>query len=323
MATRLTVGRCIRHIEHTLGGDLSPSLDPLQLINQAGQFLCSMHDWRWLEVTEAKLNLRGKVSVTGGTTSSGAGTTFTKSGAFTNYTFLEGDTVEVVSGTNVVAGHHRVVSKTDANNLVLEATPGASGSAITATLHTAAIALPSDFAELIAINTTSGLLKGVELTSYADLLNKRAASFSTAPGWHYGTILNAYDTNQATSQEPVQRLEIWPEPSANETAALTIIYRSSWRDIDNDSDFLRVPSWCEALYLQLLRAFARGYEEEDDGSLSARLMEVAGGPLFIAAVDRDGDSQPHYGPLMNGAAAIAPIGTYLGNFNTVSAPPTP
>ena len=320
MTEKLTVDRCINHIEHTLGGDLSPALDPLQLINQAGEFFCSMHDWRWLEVTEAKLDLRGKVSISGGTTSSGAGTTLTKTGAFTNYTFLEGDTVEVVSGTSVVAGHHRVVSKTDANNLVLETTPGASGSAITATLHTHAVALPSDFAEMIAINTTSGLLKGVEMTSYADLLNKRAAAFSASSGFHYGAILNALDTDTSSSQNPVQRLEIWPEPLSNETGSLTMIYRASWKHVTTDAEKLRVPSWCHAMYLQILRAFARGYEEEDDGSLSARLMDVAQGPLFIAAVDRDSDSQPHYGALQNGAAQTAPVGTYFGNFNTVTGP---
>ena len=52
----------------------------------------------------------------------------------------------------------------------------------------------------------------------------------------------------------------------------------------------------------MLRAFARGYEEEDQATLNARLMEVANGPLFAAAVLRDGETQPDYGPVRGGAA---------------------
>ena len=167
----LTGTKCIQHVEHTLGGELSPAIDGLSLVNDAGEFFSSIRPWKWLETAEAKLDLRAKVTITGATTSSGAGTTLTKSNAFTNYTFLEGDQIEVTSGTNVTAGWHRVQSKTDASNLVLATSPGASGSAVAATLHTSAVALPSDFREMISINSTSGLLKGVLLTGFQDLLN--------------------------------------------------------------------------------------------------------------------------------------------------------
>ena len=48
-----------------------------------------------------------------------------------------------------------------------------------------------------------------------------------------------------------------------------------------------MPLWCEPLYLQCLRAFARGYEEEDVATTNARLSEVMNGPLFVTAVQRD------------------------------------
>lgn len=315
----LTGIKCLSHIKHTLGGELSPAIDGIGLINEAGEFLASAQPWKWLETAEAKLDLRAKVTITGGTTSSGAGTTLTKSGAFTNYTFLEGDTVEVTSGTGVTAGHYRVVSKTDANNIVLESSPGVSGSAVAATLHTSAIALPSDFREIIAINTTSGLLKGVQLTTFEDLLSKRAANFTSA-GFHYGAISQPTDTDLTVDGAPVARLELWPQPSANETASLTIMYRATWKRITKDTHRLRLPVYCESLYLQVLRAFARGYEEEDEGTMSQRLMEVMTGPLFGSAVDRDASIQSDYGPLMYGAAERYHYGNPLSNFNPVSEP---
>ena len=43
----------------------------------------------------------------------------------------------------------------------------------------------------------------------------------------------------------------------------------------------------EPLYLQMVRAFTRGYEEEDVATTNARISEVANGPLFMTAVQRD------------------------------------
>tara|TARA_R100000808_G_scaffold573_1_gene2943 strand:+ start:10069 stop:11025 length:957 start_codon:yes stop_codon:yes gene_type:complete len=315
----LTGTKCIQHVEHTLGGELSPAIDGLSLVNDAGEFFSSIRPWKWLETAEAKLDLRAKITITGATTSSGAGTTLTKSNAFTNYTFLEGDQIEVTSGTNVTAGWHRVQSKTDASNLVLATSPGASGSAVAATLHTSAVALPSDFREMISINTTSGLLKGVQLTGFQDLLNKRASNF-VSTGFHYGAIVQPTDTDVAYDGAPVARLEIWPQPDANETASLTLLYRAGWKRLTEVKDYLRLPVYCEPLFLQVIRAFARGYEEEDGGSLSARLGEVMSGPLFVAAVDRDASIQPHYGPVHGGAAEMADHRSAFRNFNTVTGP---
>ena len=43
----------------------------------------------------------------------------------------------------------------------------------------------------------------------------------------------------------------------------------------------------EPLYLQCVRAFTRGYEEEDIATTNARIAEVSNGPLFMTAVQRD------------------------------------
>ena len=321
----LTGNKCLSHIKHTLGGELSPAIDGLGLINEAGEFLASAQPWKWLETAEAKLNLRAKISITGGTWdlagSSRGDLLILKASAFDNYTFSEGDTFEVTGGTDAILGHYRVTKRPDGETILLESAITSSGepSDIAGTLHTSAIALPSDFREIIAINTTSGLLKGVQLTSFEDLLSKRAANFTSA-GFHYGAIIQPTDTDLTADGAPVARLEIWPQPSANETAPLTILYRATWKRITQDTHRLRLPVYCESLYLQVLRAFARGYEEEDEISMSQRLMEVMTGPLFGAAVDRDASIQPDYGPLMYGAAERYHYGNPLSNFNPVSEP---
>jgi hypothetical protein len=315
----LFLNHCEEHIRHTLGGNL-PSGDyartATMLTNQAGEFFVSMHSWKWLENVEAKLSLRGKVTLTGGTWSE-ANKTLTFSSGLSTYSFLEGDTFEVTGGDQVTTGFYRIRSAT-ATVLSLTddiTTDSDSPTNITGTIHCPAIALPSDFRELIAINTTSGLLKGVELTSYQDLLSRRATNF-TAVGWHYAAINHAIPS---TGGDPVPRMEIWPVPETNDSNSLTMFYRAGWTALGTDVIKLRMPTYCDALFLEVLTAFARGYEEEDAGSISARLVEVVSGPLMAAAVDRDASIQPDYGPVLHGQATAGEY-TGFGNFNTINAP---
>ena len=316
----LYLQHCEEHIRHTLGGNL-PSGDYARsaemLTNQAGEFFVSMHAWKWLENVEAKLSLRGQIKVTSGTWSESAKTVTFGAGTFSNYNFLQGDVFEVTGGTNAVKGFYRIVSATATVLTLASDITSASGaeSDIAGTVHCSSVSLPSDFRELIAINTTSGLLKGVELTGYQDLISKRATNF-TAVGFHYGAINHAIPT---TGGDPVPRLEIWPTPTTNDDNSLTMIYRAGWTAVNSDVIKLRLPTYCDALFLEVLTAFARGYEEEDDGSISDRLISVVSGPLMAAAVDRDASIQPEYGPVLNGQVTQ---GGYTGfaNFNAISGP---
>ena len=53
----------------------------------------------------------------------------------------------------------------------------------------------------------------------------------------------------------------------------------------------------------IVRAFARGYEEDDVASMHARLMEIQQSPMFMNARRRDGDMQPTLGQMSGGAVA--------------------
>lgn len=326
----LTATQCAQQIRHTLGGELSSELDPLRITNEVGRMFVTMHPWKWLETAEANLNLRGSISITGGSwdlTGNAEGELhFTKASAFDDYTFSDGDTLEVTAGTGAVLGHYRVTKRVaDGDAILLEsdisAAGGDLGAVISATLHTDAIILPSDFRDLIAYSTTSGLLTGLTLTSYQDLIDRRQSTSTYSAGYYYGAIAHPMTVGKESSVgSPTPRLEIYPEPTTDQLGAIRIFYHANWPELTSDTDLLVIPEYTETLFLQLLRAFARGYEEEDQASLSVRLNEISIGPLFIMAVQRDGDVQPDYGPLRGGlvnGARKSRHGFSL-NFNTIA-----
>ena len=161
--------------------------------------------------------------------------------------------------------------------------------------------LPADFRELIAYNATESLVNSFHLTSHAELLNLRTNEI-TVTSWNFWGAINYYADASVDRNIPTPRIEFWPTPLANDSTGLTIIYRAGWVTLENDEDVIGIPSWMHTIFIQLLRAFARGYEEEDTGSLSLRIAEIQAGPLFSVAVDRDGAVQPDLGPLEGGAA---------------------
>ena len=95
---------------------------------------------------------------------------------------------------------------------------------------------------------------------------------------------------------PVPRIELFPAPK-NSTGAttsheaadckMTVVYRRSWTPVSTAASVFVLPTFMEPIYLQCIRAFARGYEEEDIATANARLAEVVSGPLYMTAVQRD------------------------------------
>lgn len=65
------------------------------------------------------------VTITGDGTWHESTLTLEKTGAFTSYTFVAGDTIAVTAGTGATVATYTVASKTDANNIVLTASIGA------------------------------------------------------------------------------------------------------------------------------------------------------------------------------------------------------
>ena len=333
--SRLTVVLAKTHINQFVGGQLPASIDTLALINEVGQFFASMHAWKWLTDREISLSLRGSVALTGGTMSSD-GFTLAKSSGFTDYIFVEGDVLEITSGTRTELGFYRIAAKQDASNIVLEDDPsvvgGAKAADIAGTIHTSSIPLPQDFRELIAIHPSSGTQNPVHLTSYQELLEKKAANMSSHGGY-WAAITHAMDyataglpsgvtvsgsTVQGSRSGPQPRLEIVPQPSSNDIAAYKMYYRAGWTMVSGDGEYLRMPSYCETLYIEILRAFVAS--RYGDGDLNSMLTGIVDGPLLKIAVERDGSIQPDVGPIRNGASETAAYNNGFWNYGSINAP---
>lgn len=173
------------------------------------------------------------------------------------------------------------------------------------------IALPSGFVELLGYSPrgSDGRMSATKvayhLVSPKELFDLREAYPGSADPVNQYTAVPAYRFYVAVcygveSNVPTPKMEIFPTPHASDGNAtghkidstaefsdLTIRYRAGWSPITGDTSSFVMPVWCESLYSQLLRGFARGYEEEDVGSLNLRLAEVANGPVYQFAVQRD------------------------------------
>jgi hypothetical protein len=77
----------------------------------------------------------------------------------------------------------------------------------------------------------------------------------------------------------------------------------------------------EALYVQIVRAVARGYERESEAGVDARLNEIMQGSIYKAARERDKTMTQHIGALTGGATQTARMGyDHLWNFGSVAGP---
>ena len=332
--SRLTPQRAKFHIRQAIGGPIPPDLDEFEFINEAGHFLTTMHPWKWLEAGEVKLDLRANITVIGATATPSVSTgndtqVVATTSVFTDYTHLEGDVLEITGGGNLNKGFYRISRIVSNTTIELDDSPLASasnGTSLTGTVHASAAALPNDFREIIAIYAQNGTNNHVSLTTFQDLLEKRSVN-ATSPGTYYAAISHAVDANptitatdtSGTLVGPTPRLELWPAPTANEVGGISVFYRSGWDVTSSDVHNLKMPGYCESLYLEMLRAFVRArFSPEYD--LSAALSSIMVGPLFGTAVDWDGSVQPSYGPVLHGAATRAAHRHAFDNYDTVTGP---
>ena len=110
-----------------------------------------------------------------------------------------------------------------------------------------------------------------------------------------------------------------------------MFYRCGWNILDlslqkEDNEFLlKMPAYCESLYIEILRAFGRSrvvyFDPNAAGvDLNVALEKIMLGPLFQTAVDRDGSVQPDVGPILHGAAMMGDAIHPFSNYTTVNAP---
>lgn len=161
------------------------------------------------------------------------------------------------------------------------------------------ISLPADFGAIIGIELEGGIAQNWKRVDTATFLRIESGVW-TQSGWGYYTVIENPVSTDGTAPEP--RLALWPTPTTDNSTFAQLRYRATWTELADDNDTVQIPVFAETLFLQLCRAFGRGYEEDDAASLDARVAEIMAGPIFMAAKKQDASSQWYYGRLKNGAA---------------------
>ncbi len=175
--------------------------------------------------------------------------------------------------------------------------------------------LPLNTAQITAYDATEGLVNSLELTDMQTIIRLRTDT-EIASNWN---IWAAVAWNVDANGIPQPRLELYPTPEATDTAAFTVQIRLGWSILADDTDIVQLPFWMESIYNRSVRAYARGYEEEDAMSLEEQQMRLVTGPEFRAAVRRDALTQADEGPIAGGAVAQ---GRVLRDWNGPVAPPS-
>lgn len=177
--------------------------------------------------------------------------------------------------------------------------------------------LPTDFAQLIAVEITADNLNVFQLVDFQEFAKYQAVGYTGTPGGVFGTILH-YDQTATSQAGGSSRLLLYPTPDSSITDALKVYYRAKWTELANDADVPNFPTYCESVFTEFVRAFAFGSEEPDQGTVYERLDKLMASGMFQKLIERTDFVQHDYGPERNGA-----IGDALGiDFisNTPSAP---
>lgn len=174
------------------------------------------------------------------------------------------------------------------------------------------IELPDDFAGLDAIQTIDNTSLAVRLVSQQEMLALKAQQVSLPASVFF--VCEAYvDDDNDPQRRNTAALLIFPTPETDAAGFFTINYRGGWPQVTNETPqetALPLPNdgSCDALFLTILRAFARGFEEDDQRSIEQELARVAMGPIFMAAKGADLRRFENRGTLRNGLLARANVG---------------
>jgi hypothetical protein len=292
---------CRDVIEYEVGGPLEGPLETRELVDQAGHHLAAMASWKWLEGRQARLRTRAQINLTAATWTE-ATKRLTKAGAFAGYTQLDGDVLEDVTGTGAVDGTYEIVARIDDNTIELATSIGSAADGqtdIAATLPNDQVALPGDFdlQRITAWGVVGGLAGSLSLETAQSILDLRWAR------GRWTTSFFALLTYVRSSQDGrvIPRLDVGPGVLTG-GEQFVIFYRAGWATPEDDGDPLPLPKagWLNALFLQVLKAFAMGQEESEKMGLDDRLALVQRGMTFQLALQRDQSIQAQYGSIGGG-----------------------
>lgn len=160
------------------------------------------------------------------------------------------------------------------------------------------VELPLDFGQAILIESSN---VSITLTTLQELaMQKSTETLATNATAFYGVIVwPAYEGVPATVERR-SRLLLFPTPATSGPLA-TLWYRATWVTLVSDTAVANVPPYAEAMLIALVRAFARGYR---DDNLAAELSAIESGAMVNRLKGHDGARQP-IGRIRGGAWGLA------------------
>lgn len=353
----LLVSDAIAHIRHTLASEDVPSIGAYRILNDAGQYMVNMHNWAWCEGAQQTLSLTANqdyvwlpedfreiiaVQPTNGLNQGFRLTTQERllqlrSLAVANSFEFNGTVVyaprakaaeatvtfsSLSSGSNIVVSDAYNPSTTFTFKTALGDADDDTTTSRFVVLGSTTTTAAANFAK--AINDAPHLYlrasaSGAVVTVVHQREGTRGNSMTLTPSGGSMTVLT---DDVGVDGGPVRaRLELWPSPSQDETDRLMVYYRRGWQSCDSDNALIPIPEWMETLYINIVRAFARGYERESEGPSDVRLAQIKQGPVYAAAQLRDKEAMQHMGPLRGGAvSAVRSMYDHMWNFSSVANP---
>lgn len=161
------------------------------------------------------------------------------------------------------------------------------------------IALPSDFASLVALNTYSATLTAVHVVAADHIQRLRASQLQSSLDFYAAVEWPTQESVTSVASGP--RLVVWPTPGASTANAMRMIYRAGWVEMSDMSAYPNIPADMETWLVELARAIAQGRRASGD-TTPARLESIVNSLGFQRMVARYGRVQPTLGPMIGGAA---------------------
>ncbi len=353
----LLVSDAIAHIRHTLASEDVPSIGAHRILNDAGQYMVNMHNWAWCEGAQETLSLTANqsyvwlpedfreiiaVQPTNGLNCGFRLTTQERllqlrSLAVANSFEFNGAVVyaprgkaaeatvtfsSLSSGSNIVIDDAYNPSTTFTFKDSLGDADDDTATSRFVVLGSTTATAAANFAK--ALNDAPQLyLRASVSGSVVTVVHQREGtqgnSMTLTPS---GGSMSVLLDDVGVDTGPVRaRLDLWPTPSQDEQGRVMVYYRRGWQPCGADTSPIPIPDWTESLYIEIVRAYARGYERESEAPTGARLAQIKQGPVYAATQLRDKEMMPHMGPMRGGAVAgVRAMYDHLWNFTSVAPP---
>lgn len=178
------------------------------------------------------------------------------------------------------------------------------------------LSLPANFSEAVSMVSANDGIRVVWTTR--DRINEyRSSSVASADASCFYVALSTLASS--TNTPPTPRLETWPTPASTNASRFRLVYRAGWADLSTDSQYVPIPEWSRALFMELLEAFAKGMHRAEQGSLGDRLSAVQASPTYQAAIREDESKQTNYG-MITGAIPYTGDERYYRRFWRATGP---